>query len=99
MVVVLLCCCVDGAGHTTGTSCGANRGCATAQDFEKGDVDGLQHVAQERVRNSVAEQIGGVPVPHIWEPIVEVTRRERERKKTKREITTNAQTCDIKDDM
>ena len=32
-------------------------------------MDGLQHVAQERVQNSVGEQIGAVPVPQIWEPI------------------------------
>ena len=30
-------------------------------------VDGLQHVPQERVQNSVVELIGCVPVPRIWE--------------------------------
>ena len=37
----------------------------------KGDVDDLQHVPEERVQNSVVEQIGSVPAPQIWEPIVE----------------------------
>ena len=32
-------------------------------------VDGLQHVPQERVQNSVGEQIGAVPALQIWEPI------------------------------
>ena len=36
-------------------------------------MDDLQHVPHKRVRNSVVEHIGGVPMSQIWEPIVEVT--------------------------
>ena len=33
--------------------------------------DIVQRVPEERVQNSVVEQIGGVLVPQIWEPIVD----------------------------
>ena len=42
-----------------------------SQGFAEGNVDGMQHVPVERVRNSFVEQIGGVPAPQIWEPFVE----------------------------
>ena len=43
-------------------------------------VEGM-HVPEERVQNSVVEQIGGVPAPQIWEPVVvgvQVMLQERE---------------------
>ena len=34
-------------------------------------LEGLQHVPQQRVQNSAVEKIGSVPVPQIWEPIMD----------------------------
>ena len=35
-------------------------------------LDGVQHVPRERVQQRVVEQVVDVPVPQIWEEIVEL---------------------------
>ena len=34
-------------------------------------MEGVQHVPEKRVQNSVVEQIGGAPARQIWEPTVD----------------------------
>ena len=59
--------------------------CGCALGFILGGFDILEVDVQDREQIDSGEQVEA--------------RRERERKKTKREQTTNAQICDIMDDM